>query len=224
MRLHPRLTKHDPARLTGLCEVFCDHHDAAGAGFVLARLMQTASPQRPVMWVQDAMSARETGVPSIRGLEGWGVPDGMIRVCVRNAADLLWVVEEGLRCSALSAVVAEVWGTPGALSFTATKRLVLSAASSGVPAYLLRVSASPSLSAAHERWRVSSLPSAPHPHDLKAPGDPRWSLDLFRARWQQRGMWHAQYDRTAHRLDLVAKTGNGALDPATPARGYSAAQ
>ena len=207
---------NDPAGSLALCEVFSSSCDGAAAGFVLARLAQSARSDRLVVWVQDRMAAREAGVPSVRGLDGWGVPGGMIRVCARNAKDLLWTMEEALGCSSLSAVIGEVWGSPRALDFTATKRLVLRAEASGVPAYLLRVGAMPTLSAAHERWRVGALPSALHPYDRKAPGEPRFALDLFRARRRRPGRWEAHYDRTAHRLDLAARLPDGAMDADAP--------
>ena len=126
-------------------------------------------------------------------------------------ADVLIAAEEGLRCRSLAAVVAEVWGDPAALNFTATKRLALRAEAAGVPCWLIRHGGTADLSAARDRWRIASLPSAPDPDDARAPGDPRWRLELFRSRSKQPGLWVASHDRAADRVDISAAIPDGAV-------------
>ncbi|WP_306117563.1 MULTISPECIES: hypothetical protein [unclassified Roseitalea] len=210
--LQARLGVAEPHAPTAMLhEVFAESRDGAGLGFVFAMAGRKARAGRPILWVQERMALLEGGVPSVRGLAGWTVPDGLIRVRARNGTDLLWAMEEGLRCQNLSAVIGEIWGEAQALDFTATRRLAMRARANGVPAYLLRVAASPGLSAAGERWRIKALPSTVHPYNRKAPGDPRWALEMFRARWQRPGAWVGRYDRAAHRLDLSARAGDGAV-------------
>lgn len=189
-----------------LFEVFSERAvDGAAIGFVLAQLPATSAP---VLWVQDRLSAKETGRPYLAGI---GARRPMIMVNLSRAADVLWAMEDGLRCTTLGAVVGEVWGAPKALDFTASKRLVLRAEAAGVPCWLIRRAASPDLSAARDRWRVASLPAGAHPHDHQAPGQPRWSAELFRSRRMQPGTWVASYDRAAHRLNFAAPVRDGAL-------------
>lgn len=184
--------------------------DPAAVGFALSR---GVLGDGPVLWVQDRPSRQETGRPYLPGLmSGPGISRPFLCVEARRPVDVLWAMEEGLRCRALSAVIGEIWGAPAALNFTATKRLALRAEESGVPAWLIRGGAEPDLSAARERWRVSSLPSAVNPDDPKAPGDPQWVLELFRARGQRPGKWIARHDRAAHRLDLTAPLRDGTVD------------
>ncbi len=180
--------------------------DAAVLGFVLGSLPRG---QRPILWVQDRLSRKESGYPSLAGI---GVARPLISVSLSRATDVLWAMEEGLRCRALGAVIGEVWGDPSALDFTATKRLALRAEAASVPCWLIRRAAHPNLSAARDRWRIGALSSAPHPHDTQAPGAPRWALDLFRSRGARPGAWVATYDRATDRVDLVAATGDGTLD------------
>lgn len=189
--------------------------DAAAMGFVLSRLPRTDAP---ILWVQDRLSRREAGRLSLAG-----VNRRIIMVDLSRAADVLWAMEDGLRCRALGAVVGEIWGDPPALDFTATKRLAIRSEAADVPCWLIRRAASPDLSAARERWRVASLPAAPHPHDAQAPGLPRWSLDLFRSRRRPPGQWVATYDGAAHRLDLAAPVRDGTLEPRDGAAGQRAA-
>ena len=89
-----------------LTEVFTETAwDAAGIGFVLARLPRSDAP---ILWVQDRVSRRETGRPSLAGMGA----RSLITVDVSRAQDVLWAMEDGLRCKALGAVVGEVWGAP----------------------------------------------------------------------------------------------------------------
>lgn len=170
-----------------LSEVFSDTViDGAATGFVCAQL----GPQdKPVLWVQDRVSRREGGRPYLAGLPH---PLKIMHVSVARPVDVLWAMEEGLRCHGLCAVLGEIWGDPACLDFTATKRLALRAEAQARPAILLRRAAQPNLSAARLRWRLSSLPAAGDAHDLRAPGAPLWRAELFRARWRDPGAWVAR--------------------------------
>ena len=190
--------------------------DAAAIGFILARLPKTDAP---VLWVQDRLSRKEAGHPYLAGV-GTGRP--IIKVDLSRAADVLWAMEDGLRCKTLAAVIGEVWGDPRVLDFTATKRLAMRAEAAGVPGWLVRRAASADLSAARERWRIASLPAAPHPHDTHAPGLPRWSLNLFRSRLRPPGQWIATYDPSADRLDLSSPIRDGAVAETGRAVGHRA--
>jgi protein ImuA len=171
-----------PSQGHTLSEIFATHpRDAGWCGFLLA---QHARPG-PVLWVQDRMAILESGRIFPPGL---GLSD-LIHIEARDAKAALWAMEEGLRCSALSLVVGELWGDPAALDFTATRRLAVAAERHGVAACLIRLGGHPDLSGARMRWRLASLPSAPNPLDPKAPGAPRWDAELFRARGRPPGRW-----------------------------------
>ena len=192
-----------------LAELFAPPRDAGASGFALAQVPQRGG----LLWVQDRMSALETGRPYGHAFARFGLArDRLVLACARNAADVLWTMEEGLKCASLSAIIGEVWGEPRALDFTATKRLALRAERQGVHVMLMRFGGAANLSAARRRWRVGSLPSAPHPFDGAAPGAPRWRAELFRARGERPGIWTASYDEAAHRLHLHTASGDGSLD------------
>ncbi len=204
------LQKHQPGQAhqprQTLSEIFSDKvADTAAIGYMLARLPRTNAP---ILWVQDRLSCRETGRPYLAGI---GMKRPIIIVNLSRAVDVLWAIEDGLRCSALAAVVGEFWGDPNALTFTATKRLALRSEAGNVPCWLIRHAATPNLSAARERWWIGSVPSDLHPYDAQAPGAPRWSLDLFRSRQAKLGKWTVTYDRAADRLDYVALLRDGTL-------------
>ena len=198
-----------------LVELFADFRDAGAIGFALSQVPLGGS----VLWVQERMAALETGRPFGRAFARFGGnPERLLLACSRNAADLLWTMEEGLRCSSLSAIIGEVYGDPRVLDFTATKRLAIRAERQGVHVFLIRFQGSATLSAARQRWNIHSLPSAPHPYDNCAPGAPRWHAELFRARGLRPGVWEACYDRAAHHLDLVSPFPHSALGEANGLR------
>lgn len=184
--------------------------DAAVTGFVLACLPDDAGP---VLWVQDRMSRRENGRLYGAALARFGFTGRVLRVEVSHPRDVLWAMEEGAACGGLGAVVGEIHGAPEVLSFTATKRLALRAEAAEVPIWLLRSGDPGTLSAARERWRVSSAPSARHPYNVQAPGAALWEAELFRARGRAPGIWTASHDPGARdaqdRLRLVPRSGDG---------------
>jgi protein ImuA len=119
-------------------------------------------------------------------------------------------MEEGLRCSALSAVIGEIWGDPKVLDFTATRRLAVASERSGVAAFLIRLGGHANLSGARMRWRIASAPSLVNDLDPKAPGTPAWDAELFRARGMPPGRWDITHETGA--FHLVAASGDRALD------------
>lgn len=186
-----------------LSEIFAGNgHDAAAAGFALAQI----AGDKPLLWVQDRMSILQTGrpFPPAIGTE-------LIHVEARDAKAALWAMEEGLRCSGLNAVIGEIWGSPAALDFTATRRLAVAAERSGVPAILLLFDSVPNLSGARMRWLAASRPSPAHPHDPFAPGAPAWSLDLFKARGGHPGRFEVTQGprHETHGLRLLSAIGDG---------------
>lgn len=188
-----------------LVELFADFRDAGAAGFALAQIPRFGR----ILWVQERVAELETGRPFGQAFGQFGGnPDNLVLASSRNASEMLWAMEEGLRCTSLSAIIGEIWGDPRVLDFTATKRLAVRAEQQGVQVFLIRFNGTPNLSAARQRWTVCSLPSLPHLHDPRAPGPPRWQAELFRSRGSKPGVWTASYDQAAHRLNLAAPLSN----------------
>ena len=185
-----------------LSELFAVHpRDGGWAGFLLAQL----DASKPLLWVQERMAILESGRIHPPGLPS----PNLIHVEARDAKDALWAMEEGLRCSALSCVIGEIWGDPRALDFTATRRLAVASERSGVAAFLIRLGGHANLSGARMRWRIASAPSLINDLDSKAPGSPVWDAELFRARAMPPGRWTITHDAGA--FHLVAGAGDRAL-------------
>lgn len=192
--------------------------DPAATALILATLQNATSP---VLWAQDRSSRRENGHLYTPGLKSIGIAAPILHVRVNHPRDVLLAMEEGAACRGLSAVVGEIHGGPSVLDFTATKRLVLRAERSGVPLWLIRSGETGTLSAARSRWRVRSRPSDLHPYDPRAPGDPVWDADLFRARHRPPGRWDVRHD-SAHGLHLVARSGDREMAADRPANTHLA--
>jgi protein ImuA len=175
--------------------------DAGWAGFLLAQI----GTEKPLLWVQDRMAILESG-----RIHPPGLPvRNLIHVETRDARDALWAMEEGVRCSCLSAVIGEIWGDPKTLDFTATRRLAVASERSGTPCWLVRLGGTANLSGARMRWRLASAPSLANALDPRAPGTPTWDAELFRARGHPPGRWNVAHD--ADRFHLVAPAGDRAL-------------
>jgi protein ImuA len=183
-----------------------DEEDGAAPAAFIAGLAARLDPAKPVLWCQSGGDGDVYGP----GLAACGLaPSRLILARARNAADLLWAMEEGLRCRALAAVVGEIADLPG----PASRRLQLAAESSGVTALALRRFRLPSAlarapNAGVTRWTVSPLPSEPASGEPGL-GRPRWRLDLWRARGAAPAEWIVEAcDATGH-VALPAALGDG---------------
>jgi protein ImuA len=185
-------------------EIFASAEEAGGTGAAVALALDGLRSQglqtndrRGMLWVQDRASIRLTGRPYRPGLPG-ELCARMIHVAAKNAEDVLFALEEGLRCRDLLCVIGELAGNPKTLGLTASRRLSLAAERHCVPLFLVRHDARRDLSSARMRWEVHSAPSQPPRWNPAAPGAPAWRAELFRARAHTEGQWILHDD--GHRL------------------------
>jgi protein ImuA len=201
--------------------------DAAALAGCAAGLACRAADGASMVWVRQGRVETEAGGLAAAGLAELGLaPDALLLVRARDVTAVLRAGLAALRCAALGAVIVEPWGAPRALDLTATRRLSLAAAASGVPCLLLRLAAEPRPSAAATRWRVAAAPS--RPLAAHAPGPPAFELTLLRHRAGLAGRsWRLEWDRDAHAFrDLpppsgavaALPSGRAAAPPATPLR------
>lgn len=197
-----------------LQEVFTDERHNAGAllGFALAQARGLLTPQRlAVIYLQLGDEAQKLGMPYGPGLLSFGLdPEALVLVRTANMGELLWAMEEAIACRAVAAVVADIGSHQKLLDFTASRRLSLRAAATGGSIFLLRYGRGREASAAHLRWHLMPHRSGRKQYDEKAPGAPRWRLDLekgvmlgrqtrFLLEWTQNGFATipAEPDRTS---------------------------
>ncbi len=164
-----------------LHEVFAGDKDSgAAAGFALL-LAWRGCGGKPVVWVREDRGERNHGRLYAPGLvELGGDPAGVILVTGPDALAVLRAGADIVGCGAVGAVVIEPWGKAPALDLTASRRLALAAARSGVLTLVLRTGAEPAPSAAMTRWSVSAAPS--EMLAASAPGKPAFDISLLRHR------------------------------------------
>jgi len=142
-------------------------------------------------------------------------PADLLILRARREKDVPWAMEEGLRCGALAAVLAEAEG----IAFAVSRRLALAAAEGATPALLLRHDELGPASAAQTRWRVAALPGRADPFDEGAPGLPRWRLALVRVRGGRPATSDVEWNRETGDFRLAAALADR---PAAPRAGTGA--
>jgi protein ImuA len=163
------------------------------AAAILGRLAET--DKRPLLWIVEQAVGTETGLPYGGGLRAFGLdPARLVVVRVKRPVDALWVFEEGLRCSGLAAIVTELQGNPRTLDLTASRRLALRAAESGVTGFLLRQSGRADPGAMMTRWLVAPRLAVPHADFPEGIGNPAWHLTVERNRRGTTGSFDLEWD------------------------------
>jgi protein ImuA len=177
--------------LAGLTEIRAAETRHAGAmtGFCVAMLVRIGlSRPGPILWARSGQAGRETGMAAGLGLVHLGFdPSRLLVVRVREAAQVLWAMEEGLGCAGLAAVVGELHGPSRALDLTASRRLALRARESGVPALLVGHAAPALASAAAARMCVTPRLSRPAGGFQDGPGFPAWTVTIEKNRTGRTG-------------------------------------
>jgi protein ImuA len=153
-------------------------HAGTATGFALA--MSSRAARKATVWIAEDMALAESGASYGPGLDRFGLaPERLLSVAAAHPRDLLWAMEEALRCHAAGAVIGEL--RHGAIDMVAVRRLSLAAAASGALALLLRASPPRDASTAATRWIVSAAP------------DDSFTARLTRNRRGPLGAWTLQW-------------------------------
>ena len=157
---------------------------AAATGFLCGLLAPLQQNNGTLLWIS---TARKIYPPA---LLNFGVqPDRVVFLDLKKEKDVLWAMDEALKCSVLTAVVGEVRD----LTFTASRRLQLAVEQSQVTGFVLRHNANkPNTTACVSRWKITSILSAPI-DDLPGIGFPAWRVELLRIRNGKPATWNLQW-------------------------------
>jgi protein ImuA len=165
-------------------------HLGAAAGFALILAALAPEKTKQVLWIATDFGMLETGAFYGPGLDLIGLDTARLLVArVARPIDVLFAMEEALKCRALSTVVAEL---NGEVDLTATRRLTLAAREGGALGLLLRHKPSDAPSAAFTRWQVSAAPSVPD--EFGGLGPTTFRLSLTRNRRGPCGTWTLSWD------------------------------
>ncbi len=164
-------------------DVLATREGDAGAalGFALGLAARSGGP---LLMIEDRLGALEQGLAYGPGLAAMGLdPGSVLFVRAPDATALLSAAEEGMACRALGCVIAVLRGGVKAYDLTASRRLALAAARSGVIGFMLMPGlreAAPT--AAVTRWRIAAAPSLAPGLWAGGVGPPALEADLLRRR------------------------------------------
>ena len=86
-------------------------HLAAATGFASALAALTSGARGQVLWAATDFAMGESGGPHGPGLDLFGMAASRLLILrVPRATDVLWAMEEALRCRALACVIGELAG------------------------------------------------------------------------------------------------------------------
>jgi protein ImuA len=170
-------------------------------------ICERLAPRGQALWIATDFATGEGGGPYGPGLDLFGLSAARLLVLrVPRALDVLWAMEEALRCRALACVAAELTGDGEAADLTATRRLALAAREGGSGLGLLirhRASAAPS--AAATRWQIAAALS--RPDAFGGLGSTRFDLSLCKNRRGPFGRWTISWDHHARIFHAAVSVG-----------------
>lgn len=157
---------------------------AATTGFMAGLLGKVMHQKGVCLWI----STNRTLFPP--ALKFFGIePDRVIFVDLKKEQDLLWAIEEALKCDALAAVVGEV----KEITLTESRRLQLAVEQSRVTGFLHRHNPrNINTLACVSRWKITSIPSQLEP-GMPGVGYPRWRVQLLKVRNGEPGEWELEW-------------------------------
>jgi protein ImuA len=167
---------------------------AATGGFIAGLLSLLMQNNGASIWVS---SSRTIFPPA---LKLYGIDPGkIIFINLKKEKEILWVMEEALKCKGISAVIGEM----PELSFTASRRLQLAVEESKVTGLILRRNPrSMNTTACVSRWKITSLPSE-LPEGMPGVGFPNWNVALLKIRNGKPAEWQVTF--IAGRFRYISK-------------------
>ncbi|MEJ7558478.1 MAG: Error-prone repair protein ImuA [Pedobacter sp.] len=167
-------------------------HAAASGGFIAGILKFLMVKGGACLWI----SASRTLFPP--ALKLFGVePDRIIFIDLKREKDVLWAMEEALKCEGLAAVIAEV----SDINLTQSRRLQLTVERSKVTGLILRNNNQKlATTACVARWQIKPIISKLE-DGMPGVGFPRWNVSLLKVKNGIPGSWDIEW--SAGRFNLV---------------------
>lgn len=186
--------------LGAIHEFFCNGLEgvSASSGFIAGIVSSIMQDGGVVIWIS---SSQMIFPPALKlfGIE----PDKVIFICLKKENEILWAMEEALRCDGLAAVIAEI----PELSFTASRRFQLAVEQSHVTGFIIRRNPRNLATACVTRWKITPLPSKLE-EGMPGVGFPRWNVELLKVRNGTPGKWELEWSgrfRQVTRLASIIK-------------------
>src|ERR1700712_5064085 len=153
----------------------------ASGGFVAGLVSSLMAAGGTCIWIS---SCRKVFPP---GMKAFGIePDRVIFFDFKNDKEVLWAMEEALKCEGIAAVIGEMQE----ISFISARRLQLAVERSRVTGFILRHNPrNLNIVPCAARWRVMVAPSGLIP-GMPGIGFPRWNVSLEWVKNGQPGTWY----------------------------------
>ena len=184
-------------------EFICNNNESltASSGFIAGILSSLLQKGGAVVWI----STSHTIFPP--ALVSFGInPAQIIFIRLRNRNQVLWAIEEALKCEGLTAVV----GEPSFIDLAISRRLQLATEQSGVTGFLLRTQPrSLNTTACTCRWQIHPLQSETE-DGLPGIGFPRLKVELLKVRSGRPGKWELEWNNG--RFNEVITKHSSAID------------
>ena len=156
--------------------------NSASSGFaagIVSSLMKTGAPS---VWVS---ASKNIFPPALKGFKI--DPHKIIFIQSQKPKEILWTIEEALKCDSIAAVVGEI----GEISFTESRRLQLATEQSKVTGFLIRNNPKNLSTACVTRWKIKPLSS--EKQILPGIGFTKWNVELLKVRNGKPGSWQIQW-------------------------------
>lgn len=171
--------------LGAMHEFFCSRQEdvSASGGFIAAIVSAIMQKGGVSIWISSSQMIFPPALKSF-GIE----PDKIIFIAVQKEKEILWVMEEALKCDGLAAVIAET----SEISFTASRRFQLAVEQSRVTGFIIRRNPKNLATSCIARWKITPLPAASE-DGLPGVGFPRWNVELLKVRNGTPGTWQLEW-------------------------------
>jgi len=157
---------------------------AATNGFVTGLLSTIMGTNGTSLWISASRSIFPIALKNF-----YVDPDRFIFLDLKNEKDVVWAIDEALKCGAISAVVGEL----SEIDFKTSRRLQLNVERSGVTGFIVRNNSRKiGTTASVSRWKISSLPSEKD-DQMPGIGFPKWRVELLRIRNGRPGTWDVKW-------------------------------
>lgn len=177
---------NDTFPLGAVHEFICTSAEDAAttSGFIAVILSSLMKAEGACIWI----GAKGTIFPPALKLFGIA-PDKIIFIDLQKEKEILWAMEEALKCDGLAAVIGEM----RELSFTNSRRLQLAVEKSHVTGFILRHNPrSLNTTACVTRWKISSL-AGELTDNMPGVGFPRWNVELLKVRNGKPATWQIEF-------------------------------
>lgn len=172
---------------TGVIHEFLSYEPADAAstnGFITALTGKFMKEGGLCLWVGSQKKIFPLGLKQY-GLE----PDRIVFINPSKIKDALWIIEEALKCEALTAVVGEI----KEFGFTESRRFQLAVERSGVTGFIHRYRPhAENATASTARWKIIPLPTV-ITDDLPGIGYSSWNVQLLKVKNGRPASWEVSW-------------------------------